>query len=448
MLKVSSEQKGQGEQRPPSPQKHKQKPAASFGWQAFSLGTSYVLGTFNDNFYKQAALLLAVKAGHTAFQSQATFFFALPFVLFSAAAGWLADRYAKKHIVIGAKLLEVVAMSIGAWGIIMLDWNWMLAMIFCMGLNSTLFSPALNGSIPELFPEQQVPRVNALFKLSTTVSILLGIVLAGVGLDQQWWASDWPFGRCLVAAGALGAALLGLISTLWITFRPGAGSEAPFPKTALLDSARYLRELWVDKALFVVLCAESFFYFISTLLLLEINRLGIVQMELSFTMTSVLSVALMTGICVGSLLAARGTPQSWRTLMVPALGGIGLLLALVCLVPLLPQAFQVPALFLVYALAGTCGGLYLIPLTSFLQVRPAPTSKGKVLGLSNCLTFSGILAAGQLYLLLAPLRPSVGHLALGLFTLAVALVFAVALRRLPPEISSPQPPLRCAAHEG
>lgn len=416
----------------------------SFTRQAVSLGTSYVMGTFNDNFFKQAALLLAVKAGHTAFQSQATFFFALPFVLFSAAAGWLADRYAKKHIVIGAKALEVAAMSVGAWGIIMLDWNWMLAMIFCMGLNSTLFSPALNGSIPELFSERLVPRVNALFKLTTTASILLGIVLSGVALDQQWWPSDWPFGRCLVAAGALGVAVLGLISTFFITFRAGAGSDAPFPKTALLDSARYLLQLRADKALFVVLWGESFFYFISTLLLLEINRLGILQLALSFSMTSLLSVALMVGICVGSLLAAKGSPQSWRVLMVPALGGIALLLAAVWLVPLLPQAGQVPALVLLYTLAGSCGGLYLIPLTSFLQVRPAATDKGKVLGLSNCLSFSGILLAGQLYLLLEPLRPSTGHLALGIFTAAVTLVFAVALRRLPPaSLTAPAPARTC-----
>lgn len=397
------------------------------------------MGTFNDNFYKQAALLLAVKAGHTAFQSQATFFFALPFVLFSAAAGWLADRYAKKHIVIGAKVLEVFAMSVGAWGIIMLDWDWMLAMIFCMGLNSTLFSPALNGSIPELFPEPLIPRVNALFKLTTTASILLGIVLSGVALDQHWWNSNWHFGRCLVAVGALGVAVLGLVSTFFITFRAGAGSDAPFPKKALLDSARYLWALRTDKSLFVVLWAESFFYFISTLLLLEINRLGVIQLELSFTMTSLLSVALMVGICAGSLLAGKGTPLSWRVLMVPALGGIALLLALAGCVPLLPQALQVPALFLLYALAGSCGGLYLIPLTSFLQVRPAASHKGKVLGLSNCLTFSGILLAGQGYLLLETLRPSTGHLALGLFTAAVTLVFALALRRLPPNDDCPAP---------
>lgn len=415
----------------------------SFARQAISLGTSYVLGTFNDNFFKQAGLLLAVKAGHDVFQSQATFLFALPFVLFSAAAGWLADRYAKKHMVIWAKAIEVLAMLLGAWGMMTLNWHLMLAMVFCMGFNSTLFSPALNGSIPEMFPEAQVPKVNALFKLSTTASILLGIVLAGMALDQQlgpevtWWPADWHFGRALVAAGALAVAVLGLLSTFAISYRPGAGSRNPFPTTALIDSFRHLAQLRQDPALFLVLWGEAFFYFLSTLLLLEINRMGVGQLDFSFTTTSMLSVALMVGICVGSLLAARGTPYSWRSIMVPALLGIALLLAGVgLLVPHLAPAWRLPVVLALYGGAGLCGGLYLIPLTSCIQVRPAATDKGKVLGISNCLSFSGILLAGQLYLLFTHFLPSTGHVVLACGTLGVALLFGLALRRLPTSLVS------------
>ena len=146
--------------------------------QTVSLGVSYTLGTFNDNFFKQAILLLAVSMGHTAVQAWGTVLFSLPFVLFSAWAGWLADRYPKCRLVLAAKALEVCAMLAGGWGLLQLHWSGMLAMLFCMGASATLFSPALNGSLPELFAREDVPRVNALFKLATTASILLGI-LAG-----------------------------------------------------------------------------------------------------------------------------------------------------------------------------------------------------------------------------------------------------------------------------
>lgn len=398
--------------------------------QALALGTSYVMGTFNDNFFKQAGLLLAVTTSNAAFQSQVTFLFALPFVLFSAWSGWLADRFAKKSLVIAAKTLELSAMLAGAWGMVMLDWHWLLAMTFCMGLSSTLFSPALNGSIPELFPAREVPRINALFKLGTTASILFGVFLAGISLDQTWIETALPFGRWLVAAIAVIVAAAGLGSALFIPARPGAGSRNPFPWSAVADSFRHLRDVRKDAPLTLAVWAEAFFYALSTLLLLEINNFGRAELGLSYTATSFLPVALMVGICAGSLVAARGTPESWRTLLAPSVLGIGLLLCLVPLIPHAPEGLRLPLLFPLYAAAGTCGGLYLIPITSFVQVRPAATDKGRILALDNCLSFCGILIAGQLYLPLSWIPASLGHLALGVLCLGVGAVFLLVVRRM------------------
>lgn len=414
--------------------------------QILAMGACYALGTFNDNFFKQAALLLAVTAGMHAFQGQATFLFALPFMLLSAWAGWLADRFSKKTIIVCAKLLEVAAMLAGAYGMVTLHWGWLLGMVFCMGLNSTLFSPALNGSIPELFPTERVPGINALFKLATTGTILLGIALAGVALDQNWFATVYPFGRWLVAGIALLAAVAGLIGTTFLVGRPGMNSANSFPWFGPLDSFRHLRAVRRDPALLLTLSGEAFFYFLSTLLVLTINNLGAAELGFSYTLTSTLSVALLAGICGGSLLAARGTTESWRRLLVPATMGIGLLLACVSLIPELPTVRQLPFLLTVYALSGVCGGLYLIPLTSFIQIRPAATNKGRILGVSNCLSFSAILLAGQIFLWLERLQPSTVHLALGIISLAVAACYAVILHRLPAEQPSEVPSGGAAPH--
>lgn len=400
-------------------------------WRAFAPGLSYGLGSFNDNFFKQATLLLAVSAGADGFQAQATLCFALPFVLLSAPAGWLADRYAKKDVMIWAKLLEVAAMMLGAWGILTLNWPCLLGMIFCMGLNSTLFIPALNGSIPELFAEKDVPRINALFKLTSTLAILLGIVLAGIALDQHWWSLPWNFGRALVGFGALAAALLGLVTALAVVRTPAAGSRVPFPRRAMFDTFG----LWwslrsKDPALFTVTWAVSFFYALSVLLLLEINRLGVGLMHLSFSLGGLLPLGLMAGICVGALLAGRGTATSWRTLAVPCLWGMAVSIAAVWVLLVLPAgifggAAKWATLFGLYFSSGVCGGLFLIPLSSFLQVRPAASDKGKIMGMANCLDFTGILLAGQAYMLLEKLNPMQGHLALG----GLCVLAAVGLRR-------------------
>lgn len=130
-------------------------------------------------------------------------------------------------------------------------------------------------------------------------------------------------------------------------------SANPFPWFGPLDSFPHLRAVRRDPALLLTLSGEAFFYFLSTLLVLTINNPGAAELGFSYTLTSTLSVALLAGICGGSLLAARSTTESWRRLLVPVTMGIGLLLACVSLIPELPAVRQL-FLLTVYALSGVC----------------------------------------------------------------------------------------------
>ncbi|MCD6365419.1 MAG: MFS transporter, partial [Planctomycetes bacterium] len=122
---------------------------------------SYSMGVFNDQFFKQAAILVALSARHSDYQGYLVAVFTLPYVICAAPAGWLADRFSKGKVVIFAKALEVVAMAFGAAGIVSGNWPLIFAMAFTMGLQSAIFSPSLNGSIPELYPASYVPKANA-----------------------------------------------------------------------------------------------------------------------------------------------------------------------------------------------------------------------------------------------------------------------------------------------
>lgn len=413
--------------------------------QTVSLGVSYTLGTFNDNFFKQAVLLLAVGMGHTAVQAWGTVLFSLPFVLFSAWAGWLADRHPKRRLVLAAKSLELCAMLAGGWGLLQLHWSGMLVMLFCMGASATLFSPALNGSLPELFPRGDVPRVNALFKLATTASILLGIALAGGALERQWLDTAIPFGRWLVAVTVVAVAVLGLGSVAFIPYRPAAARREalpPFPWLGALDSARDLWRLRARRDIFCCLCADAFFYSLSTLILLEINAYGVAQLGLGATTASLLPGGLMLGICAGAALAARHVRGDWRASVPRACAGIGLWLLAAGCVPLAPEGWRFGLLVVCYVAAGACGSLYIVPVSSQIQLRPAADEKGRILGTSNFFSFSGMALAGPAYALLSFLPPSVGHLLLG----ALALVWALCLGRrlraldLTEGHGGPQPP--------
>ncbi len=195
-----------------------------------AMAISYCLGVFNDNYFKQAAMLMAVSAGLSHLQGTATILFALPFILFSSWAGWMADRFPKRSVVIWAKALELAAMLIGALGVITANWFCILAMVFLMGLQATIFSPALNGSIPELYPVASIPRANAILKLATTLSILAGIATAGLSLDWSplRFANINP-GSLMVAVVVVLMATIGFLASFGVHSRPAAAKNKPFP---------------------------------------------------------------------------------------------------------------------------------------------------------------------------------------------------------------------------
>ncbi len=364
-----------------------------------AMAAAYCLGVFNDNYFKQAALLMAVSAGLSELQGTATVLFALPFILFSSWAGWLADRYVKRNVVIWAKALELAAMLCGAAGVLTGQWPLILAMVFLMGLQSAIFSPALNGSIPELYPAAHIPRANAILKLATTLSILAGIALAGVSLDQRSVAfGGFEPGAAMVAVVVVAVAALGLAASIGVVRRPAAAAGKPFPRLGPLGSVKDLFSLCGERQMLTAFFADNFFYFLATIVVLTINVLGVKQLHFSQTATSLLSMALMLGICLGSFMAARLVKmESWSRLLFPSALGMAAGLCAAGLTVHLPASLQYAVLATALTATGIFGGLFLIPVTSFLQVHPAPSEKGRVLATVNFSGFAAILMAGVVF---------------------------------------------------
>lgn len=405
------------------------------------MGGCYALGTFADNFYKQAVILLAAAAQLTDLQGYATILFSLPFVLFSAWAGWLADRAAKKHIVIAAKGMELAAMLAGGAMLLTGNWTGMLLVLFIMGAQSTLFSPAINGSIPEHFPPAQVPRVNALIKLASTAAILAGMALAGIVLDLRPGGllgllpplpvAEPFYGRAMAALCVIAASAVGLAAALGLRARPpaGKGPGRPFPLAGPLDSLRHLKECARDKALFLALAAEAWFYGIAAIAVISIANLAH-GLGYSNTTAGILSALLMVGVAAGSLLGGRGPAESWLRLLVPSAVGMSLMFFLVSLSVLapdrgLPFGTSVRLAWISAGLfcCGVCGGVYLIPLASFIQVRPPADSKGKTLGASNFLSFVAMAASGAAFQAISLLPPALTFAVYGGATLLFILLF-------------------------
>ncbi|WP_163335641.1 MFS transporter [Desulfopila sp. IMCC35008] len=396
-----------------------------------SMATTYCLGVFNDNYFKQAAMLLAVAAGLNHLQGWAAVLFSLPFILFAAPGGWCADRFSKKQMIVLSKALEIGAMVVGGAGLLLGSWPCILGMVFLMGFQSTFFGPALNGSIPEMYPAESVPKMNAVLKLVTTLAILAGIATAGLCLDQaRFNFSSMPSGTTLVAAVTVLVASLGFIASFGIKHSSVKSKGKPFPWLGPLHSLKDLAEISRDRQLLLAIVADTWFYFVASTTVLVINALGLQQFNLSQSTTSLLPVTLMVGICAGSFLAAKLVAiEKWSSHLVLSGGIMGASLLLVGCAPLIGATMQTGWLAITLFSGGIGGGLFLIPITSILQVRPDKKDKGKVIAAAGFSSFCAILLSGLLYNVIEPyIQPSTFMAYLGggtiLFTLVLRLILS------------------------
>jgi len=162
----------------------------SFLWTQF-------LGAFNDNVYKIVVSMRAVHVAATTgtgseYLSLAGVVFVIPFLLFSGYSGHLADAVSKRKVLISVKVFEIAVMALGFAAFFTTRMELMLLVLFLMALHSTIFSPAKYGIVPEMLPDRELSRANALLEMSTFVAIVLGhrsartCSLPGKTKDGRW----------------------------------------------------------------------------------------------------------------------------------------------------------------------------------------------------------------------------------------------------------------------
>lgn len=391
----------------------------------------YFVGTLNDNFYRQCAMLLAVAGGLAYLQSYIMILFTLPFIIFAAYAGFMADRFSKRSVVICVKLASLFAYMLGIIGFYLNNWAIILITVFILGLQATLFSPAINGIIPELYPASYVVTANGIIAAAVNIAILLGIAGAGLVLDIKGTVFNVPGGMFLAAAAGLSVAFVTFVISFFVPKFPAASPEVRFPRQGPWESIITLARTRGDYLLANSIFAKAFFWFIGSLQILIITPLGLNQFGLSKTMTSVLIVIELAGIGIGSLLSpvfSKG--EKWYRVLVPAAVVMSAAMFAVAAVPHLPLFTHKAVVVGSLAMLGMAGGIFSIPVTSFIQTRPAPEMKGRMIASSNFADFAGILFSGAVFYILdiMRIRPSNCFAVSAIMTLAAAGWLFISLR--------------------
>lgn len=386
----------------------------------WSLFVTQFQGAFSDNVLKNLVIFVAIFGTTMSASDQHSYgesigaLFSLPFILFSMAGGYLADRFSKRSVMLGVKVFELAIMTLVMAGLWSLNKNLLLACVFLMGTHSAFFGPAKYGSLPELLPERKLSWGNGLLELGTFMAIILGTVVAAV-LSQKLHDRQWVSGIILI-----GLAVFGFFACLGITKIPAADPAKKFRVNFPAEVWRQLRAMKGDRPLWLSVLGNTYFNFLGALLLLNLFFYGKNVLGVDETHVGLLNVALAMGIGIGSVAAGYLSGGKIEYGLVP-LGALGLSIFSALLA--LPNA-TVPGALVLLSLLGFSGGFFIVPIAALLQHKPTRETKGEVQATANLLSFVGVfLASGAHWLLAQQLQfsPRAIFLVGGVGTLAGAI---------------------------
>ena len=316
--------------------------------------------------------------------------FALPFVLFSMAGGYFADRYSKRTVAIAVKCAEVGIMSTASIGLWLGNIPLMLAGIFLMSTHSAIFGPTKYGMLPELLPEKKLSWGNGIFGLGTFSAAITGTILAGTLSDA--------FGKRQIYSGAIliGLAFVGLIFCLGVQRLPAADPAKKFEANFLGDFIEQLKQIHKDRVLFLGAVGNTFLSFLAMLLQLTVVFYGKDIFHFDDRHCGYLQGGLLVGVGAGSLAAGFLSGGKIEYGLIPlGMSGLTIFSAV-----LYHSGLHVTAFTVNLALLGFFGGLYNVPVNAIIQHRPDADKKGKVIATAALMSWIGILLAAGVYALL------------------------------------------------
>lgn len=403
------------------------------------------LGAFNDNVFKNALIIMLTfqAASMTSLSSGLLVnlcagLFILPFFLFSATAGQLADKYEKARITRLVKIFEIAIMIVGALGFYLLNLALLLSALFMMGMHSTMFGPVKYAYLPQHLKKDELVGGNGLIDAGTFIAILLGTILGGVMIGAQPSGSTW------VSATAIAIAALGYWVSCSVPLSPAPSPELKINWNPLTETWANFKFLRTNRTVFLSILGISWFWFYGALFLSQFPNFTKDVLGGGEHVVTLLLAVFSIGIGMGSLLCEKLSGHKIEIGLVP-FGSIGLTIFAIDLFFASPtpapgttlgaMAFlQQPGSWRVLfdlMMIGIFGGFYIVPLYALIQSRSEPSHQSRVIAGNNIMNaLFMVLAAG-----LAILGLSLGMTIPQLFLLTGALnaLVAIYIYKLVPE---------------
>ena len=367
-------------------------------------------GALNDHVFKQAlvALLTFHAAALTTLDAGvlvnlANGLFILPYFLFSATAGQLADKYEKTRLIRVVKLVEIAIMVLAAVGFITMNLTALLLALFLMGTHSTFFGPVKYAILPQHLRRDELVGGNALVESGTFLAILIGSIGGGLLFSSQ------DNGAVVIGVVTILIAIVGYLACRFIPAAPAPSPDLRINWNVFTETWRNLKFARTNRPVFLSILGISWFWFYGAMFLAQMPNFSKMYLGGDETVFVVLLTTFSIGIGMGSLLCERLSGHTVEIGLVP-FGSIGLTafaLDLYFASPATTAAATIGAAQLLSTVAswrmlvdlfmiGLFGGLYIVPLYALVQTRSDAAHQSRIIAGNNIMNAAFMVVAAVL----------------------------------------------------
>lgn len=397
-------------------------------------------GAFNDNLFKSALVILITfrLADVYNMDSQVLItivagLFILPFFLFSATAGQLADKYEKSFLIRRTKVAEFFLMVLTACAFMTTNLWLLITLLFFMGAQSAFFGPLKYSILPQHLREEELIAGNGLISAGTYVAILLGTLCGGLFILSEW-------GRVYISVGVVIVAVAGYITSLFIpraeAFSPDMKLETNISKAI----CQLLSFVYPHKVLFRSILGISWFWLIGSVFLSQFPSFAKNTLGGNEQVSTLFLILFSIGVGLGSMLCNRLLNGKISAKLVP-FGGIGMSIAIVILYifctlmgrseHLLGIAAFVSlrsswGIMLAMVMLAASGGIFSVPLYAIMQSKSPLEHRARVVACTNMADSLGMVLGAIFTTILLLLHVSIMNifLIMGLINLIITPLLA------------------------
>ena len=388
------------------------------------------LGALNDNIFRNGLVILVTFQGvlvagmnPSILANVAGILFILPFFLFSATAGQLADKYEKSMLMRRIKILEIALMVIAATAFFTQSFMLALIVLFLMGCQSTLFGPVKYAYLPQQLATEELVGGNALVESGTYIAIILGLIGGGLLIDKS------ASGQTLIGGTLIAVALCGYLASRQVPLTRAVDPGLKVSLNAWKETWRMVGFAREERSVFLSILGLSWFWFFGSVMTLQIPAYTLLFLNGNEAITTILLASFAIGVGIGSLLCERMSGHRVELGLVP-FGSIGLTLFAVDLYFAQPDANLLAVasvteflgrpgswrIIFDLTMLGAFGGFYSVPLYALIQQRSERRHLSRIIAANNIINSIFMVGAGVM---------SIGLLGLGLSIPELFLVLAV-----------------------